>query len=118
MKVAQSTLVKLELRVEYANGDEHDYVTNAMDQWRASKLVAIFVDGEFNPHAVQPLAWAAAVRSGHAYKQKRQSTDPVALFEQWLDDVTDIAVWGEEDDIPADADAPKADTTPPASPEE
>lgn len=106
-KQAHAVMASLDIRVTMNDGAVHDYRTTPVDNWRAEKVCGRPIAEAVNSYGGwAALAYSCAVRSGHAYRQRRQSTNEVELFEAWLTEVADLAVLGDEDEPQASQEDP------------
>lgn len=98
----------LDLRVtDTDSGDTQDYRTSGVDVYRVERFTgksSAELTGSYT--AIAYLAYSAARRAGHAYRQRKAATSEADLFEQWLDthEVSILTDGGDPD--PKDDDRP------------
>jgi hypothetical protein len=108
----ESVTPKFTLVVTYNDGKgEVIYKTTPADNWRAEELTRqSMVELLQSSRGFSSLAWAAAVRAGDAYKQRKVGSDPRESFLDWISKVDDVAVVTSEDEVPTEAPFAEAST--------
>jgi hypothetical protein len=96
--------------VAYTDGREVEYITAPIDVWRTEQFLGQpIVQAAFTFGGQAALAYFVAKRTGDAYRQKKDSTDEKALFEQWLETVDSLAPVKKDTDAETTADPTSAE---------